>query len=66
MLEQLTFPIDYEDFAVEKSEVSVGLTVTDPGHWVPTNPNDRTWDGTFKKMVEVHYLYFLLIANLLW
>ena len=53
MLEQLTFPIDYEDFAVEKSEVSVGLTVTDPGHWVPTNPNDR-----IKKMVEVHYLYF--------
>ena len=57
MLEQLTLPIDYEDFEVEKSEVSVGLTITDPGNWVPTNPNDRTWDETFEKMVEVKCVF---------
>ena len=58
MLEQLTLPIDYKDFEVENSEVSVALTVTDPANWVPTNPNDRTWDETYKKMVEVHFIYF--------
>ena len=56
MLEQLTMSIDYEDFEVEKSEVSVALTVTDPVSWIPTNPHDTTWNGTFKKMVEVQYL----------
>ena len=53
MLEQLTLPIDYKDFEVEDSEVSVAFTVTDPGEWVPTNPNDTTWDAKFKKMIQV-------------
>ena len=56
MLDQLTLPIDYEDFEVENSEVSISLTVTDPGNWVPTNPNDRTLDETFKKMLQVQFV----------
>ena len=56
MLEQLTLPIDYEDFDVDKSEVSVALTVTDPFSWIPTNPHDTTWDGIFKRMLEMNCL----------
>ena len=56
MLDQLTLPIDYEDFEVENSEISVSLTVTDPGSWVPTNPNDTTWDEKFKKMLQVQFI----------
>ena len=56
MLDQLTLPIDYEDFEVENSEVSISLTVTDPGNLVPTNPNDRTLDETFKKMLQVQFV----------
>ena len=63
MLEQLTLPIDYEDFEAKDSEVSVAFTVTDPGNWVPTNPNDRTWDETFKKMVQVQFIYFILVIT---
>ena len=53
ILEQLTVPIDYEDFEAEKSEVSIALTVTDPHSWVPTFPDDDKWDAKFKRMVEV-------------
>ena len=53
MLEQLTLPIDYDKFEVEKSEVSVALTVTDPFDWVPINKNDKTWDEFYQKMLQV-------------
>ena len=53
MLEQLTLPIDYDKFEVEKSEVSVALTVTDPYDWIPATKNDSTWDETFHKMLQV-------------
>ena len=53
MLDQLTLPVEFKEFDAEKSDVSVALTVTDPGHWVPSNPKDRTWDEKFQKMVQV-------------
>ena len=53
MLDQLTLPVDFKTFAAEKSEVSIALTVTDEGHWVPSNQNDRTWDEDFQKMTMV-------------
>ena len=55
LLEQLTLPIDYEDFEVNKSEVSIVLTVTDSGSWGPTLPTDGKWDANFKRMVEVQF-----------
>ena len=58
ILEQLTFPIDYEDFKAENSEVSIALTVTDPNSWGPTFPNDNKWDAKFKRMVEVQLIIF--------
>ena len=52
LLEQLTVPIDcLGDFEVSKSEVSVVLTVK--GDWFPTNPDDKRWKRTSKKMEEV-------------
>ena len=53
ILELLTVPIDcHDEFEVEKTEVSVVLTVK--GDWLPTNPDDRRWQKTSKKMEEVH------------
>ena len=59
ILEQLTVPIDYEDFEAENSEVSIALTVTDPHSWVPTFLDDDKWDAKFKRMVEVSWDFFL-------
>ena len=59
ILEQLTVPIDYEDFEAENSEVSIALTVTDPHSWVPTFREDDKWDAKFKRMVEVQLGFFL-------
>ena len=55
LLEQLTLPIDYEDFEVNKSEVSKALTVTDSGSSGPTLPTDGKWDANFKRIVEVQF-----------
>ena len=53
MLDQLTLPVDFKTFEAEESEISIALTVTDEGHWIPSNPNDRTWDAEFQKMTQV-------------
>ena len=52
MLDELTVPFDCKDPDLEKTEVTVGLTVTGPVPWEPTVPN-KNWNTSERKLTEV-------------
>ena len=53
LLEQLSVPVNYEDFDVKESEVTVCLAVLGKDVWKPSKLGDRKWNVTNKEMTQV-------------
>ena len=53
LLEQLSIPVDYENFDVTNSKVTVSLSAGRLGAWEPSNPHDRKWNIKHRKMTQV-------------
>ena len=53
MLDELTIPFDREDPDVDKSAVTVCLTVDGPVDWKPTKARCRTWDASHREILQV-------------
>ena len=64
LLEQLSIPINYEDFNVKDSSVMVNITVEDPDAWKPSKPHDKKWNVTNQEMTEVSIHLLFVICNL--
>ena len=64
MLDVLTIPFDREDPDVEKSAVTVGLTVDGPVAWQPTKLKGKTWDPFSKEMLQVALLLIQKMLHL--
>ena len=52
LLEQLSVPVDYEDFNVKDSKVTVSLSAR-LGAWEPSKLHDRKWNIEHKEMTQV-------------
>ena len=52
LLEQLSVPVDYENFDVTNSKVTVSLSL-DPDAWKPSKRHDRKWNIKHQEMTQV-------------
>ena len=57
LLDELTIPFDHKDPDVEKSAVTVGLTVDGPVGWKPTYLRGKTWDPFKREILQVCCLF---------
>ena len=53
LLEQLSVPVNYENFDVQDSEVAVCLSVEGQDVWKPSKLHDRKWNVTNQEMTQV-------------
>ena len=53
LLEQLSIPVNYEDFNVKDSEVTVCLSVEGQDVWKPSKLRDRKWNVRHQEMTQV-------------
>ena len=53
LLEQLSVPVDYEDFDVTNSKVTVSLSAGRLGTWEPSKLRDRKWNVEQQEMTQV-------------
>ena len=52
-LEQLLVPVDYENFNVTNSKVTVNLSVENPDDWRPSKRQDKKWNIEHQEMTQV-------------
>ena len=53
LLEQLLVPVDYENFNVTNSKVTVNLSVEGSGDWKPSKRQDQKWSVRHQEMTQV-------------
>ena len=53
LLEQLSVPVDYENFKVTNSGVTVSLSAGRLGSWEPSKLHDTKWNIEHKEMTQV-------------